>query len=156
MYNATRQLVLKGVDGLVFVADSMPERFEENARAFRTMEENIERNQGLIDRLPLVLEYNKRDLPAAVPAERLEALLNTGMGRRPSFEAVASEGYNVFAVLNAVSQLILHRFYQVVGVEVRSRADHAEAGPGEQAESKREGAGGVSAAPVVAAGGLAR
>jgi signal recognition particle receptor subunit beta len=156
MYNATRQLVLKGVDGLVFVADSMPERIEENARAFRTMEENIERNQGSIDRLPLVLEYNKRDLPAAVPAERLEALLNTGMGRRPSFEAVASEGYNVFAVLNAVSQLILHRFYQVVGVEVPSRADHAEAGPGEQAESKREVAGGVSAAPVVAAGGLAR
>jgi signal recognition particle receptor subunit beta len=157
MYNATRQLVLKGVDGLVFVADSMPDRFEENARAFKTMEENVARNQGSIDRIPLVLEYNKRDMPSVEPVERLEALLNAGERRLPSFEAVASEGYNVFAVLNAVSQLILHRFYQVVGVEAPARGDEVRAETPAAAPTRREAVGaGISTAPVAAAEGLVR
>jgi signal recognition particle receptor subunit beta len=155
MYNATRQLVLKGVDGLVFVADSLPERFEENARAFKTMEENVERNQGSIAYIPLVLEYNKRDLPTALPLERLEALLNSGPRRLPAFEAAASEGYQVFAVLNAVSQLILHRFYQVVGVDSPVGAAPSTAAPG-VSPTKREAVAGRATAPVAAAEGLVR
>lgn len=116
MYNATRQLVLRGVDGLVFVADSQVEMLEENMRALHVMEENVTLNDTSLDRIPLVLQYNKRDLHNAAPREHLEYLFNQGNRRVTSFEAVAAQGYNVFATLNAVSQLILHRFYQVVGV----------------------------------------
>ncbi|MEM7144793.1 MAG: ADP-ribosylation factor-like protein [Verrucomicrobiota bacterium] len=152
MYNATRQLVLKGVDGLVFVADSMPDRLEENVRAFRTMEENVERNQGSLASIPLVLQYNKRDLPGAVAVERLEASLNAGSRRLPAYEAVASEGYQVFAVLNAVSQMILQRFYKVTGMA----AAGAPAGEGQGATGVRAAAAGSTSSSVAAAKGLAR
>lgn len=115
-YNATRQLVLKGADGIVFVADSQVERMEENVESFQTMLANLVDNGTNPARLPFVLQFNKRDLPDAAPAEYLHYLLNNGTSIPPvhAFESVATTGHNVFATLNAVSQLVLHRFHEAM------------------------------------------
>ncbi len=110
IYNTTRQLVLRSVDGLVFVADSQWEKIEENVDSFRNLEENLSRQSLLLDDVPYVLQFNKRDLENIAPVSYLEYLLNNRKRRVPSFEAVANTGYNVFAALDAVTQLLLHRF----------------------------------------------
>jgi signal recognition particle receptor subunit beta len=112
-YNATRQLVLRGADGIIFVADSQFDRLEENVDAARTLMKNLHDNGMSLDRLSLVLQYNKRDLENAAPVSYLDYLLNSGPATFPAFEAVASQGVNVFATLNAVSQLVLQRFHSV-------------------------------------------
>ena len=111
-YNATRQLVLKGVDGIVFVTDSAAERMAENLAGLQTLRKNIADNGLSMDQLPMVFQYNKRDLPNAVPVDYLEYLLNNTSPRRLSFEAAANTGYNVFATLNAVAEQILQKFHQ--------------------------------------------
>ena len=104
-YNATRKLVLRGADGVVFVADSQPEQLEENLESLRNLHENL-LEQGLdIREMPLVLQYNKRDLPNIVPVDELRAQLNPG--GLPDFEAVAVRGIGVFDTLKAVSKLVL-------------------------------------------------
>jgi mutual gliding-motility protein MglA len=110
-YNATRQLVLKGVDGVVFVSDSSPERMEENLLSLQTLRRNLTNNGITVETLPMVFQYNKRDLPDAVPVAYLEYLMNNAAPRRLSFEAAANTGYNVFATLNAVAEQILQRFH---------------------------------------------
>lgn len=114
-YNATRQLVLRGADGLVFVADSSPEKLEENVQAMRTTEENLAQNGVKMEEHPFVLQYNKRDVPGAVAVEHLNLLLNQRANPFPVVEAVASQGYNVFATLNAVAEEVLQRFHVSVG-----------------------------------------
>ncbi|MBV9997742.1 MAG: gliding-motility protein MglA [Verrucomicrobia bacterium] len=110
MYNTTRQLVLRSVDGVVFVADSQWEKVADNVDTFRNFEENLLKQNVPLDDLPYVLQFNKRDLENAAPVGYLEYLLNNRKRRVPSFEAVASTGHNVFAALDAVTQLLLHRF----------------------------------------------
>ena len=110
MYNTTRQLVLRSVDGVVFVADSQWEKVADNVDTFRNLEENLLKQNLLLDDVPYVLQFNKRDLENAAPTGYLEYLLNNRKRRVPSFEAVASTGHNVFAALDAVTQLLLHRF----------------------------------------------
>ena len=110
MYNTTRQLVLRSVDGVVFVADSRWEKVADNVDTFRNLEENLLKQNLLLDDVPYVLQFNKRDLENAAPIRYLEYLLNNRKRRVPSFEAVASTGHNVFAALDAVTQLLLHRF----------------------------------------------
>ena len=110
IYNATRQLVLRSVDGIVFVADSQWEKMEENAESFRNMEENLARQGIVLDSIPYILQYNKRDLPNISPVHYMEFLLNNRQRRVPSFEVISTTGRNVFAGLNAVSQLLLHKF----------------------------------------------
>jgi signal recognition particle receptor subunit beta len=110
MYNTTRQLVLRSVDGVVFVADSQWERIADNVDTFRNLEENLLTQNLPLDDLPYVLQFNKRDLENAAPVSYLEYLLNNRKRRVPSFEAIASTGYNVFAALDAVTQFLLHRF----------------------------------------------
>ena len=106
-YNMTRRLVLRGVDAVVFVADSQWERVKENVESFRNLEENL-REYGLsLDDLPYVLQYNKRDLPNVAPVEYLEFLLNRRARRVPFFEAVAVEGKGVFDTLNTISRMAL-------------------------------------------------
>jgi signal recognition particle receptor subunit beta len=106
-YNMTRRLVLRGVDAVVFVADSQWERVKENVESFRNLEENL-REYGLsLDELPYVLQYNKRDLPNVAPVEYLEFLLNRRARRVPFFEAVAVEGKGVFDTLNTISRMAL-------------------------------------------------
>src|SRR5436853_4902181 len=100
IYNATRQLVLRNVDGVVFVADSQWEKVEENVDSFRNLAENLQKQSLVLDDLPHVLQLNKRDLPNAAPPAYLEYTLNRPNQRVPAFEAVASTGRNVFAALD--------------------------------------------------------
>ncbi len=110
IYNTTRQLVLRSVDGVVFVADSHWDKMQENVESFRNLEENLGRQHLRLDELPCALQYNKRDLSDVAPVNYLEFLLNNRKRRVRYFEAVATTGFNVFAALDAVTQLLLHKF----------------------------------------------
>jgi mutual gliding-motility protein MglA len=110
IYNATRQLVLRNVDGVVFVADSHWDRMEENVASFRNLDQNLHKQGLSIDALPYVLQFNKRDLQDVAPITYLEYLLNNRKRRVQSFEAAANTGVNVFSTLDAVTQLLLHNF----------------------------------------------
>lgn len=109
-YNATLQLVLRQADGVVFVADSQMDRQRDNLQAYQSLEANLRLNDSSIDRLPIVLQYNKRDLPNAAPVEYLEYLFNSRPAPFLSFEADAKSGRNVLATLNAISQAVLQQF----------------------------------------------
>ena len=105
-YDASRKLILKGVDGVVFVADSQEERYEANLESMDNLIGNL-REQGLeLERLPYVLQYNKRDLPNAMPVDELRAALNP-QGKRHDFEASAASGKGVFETLKALAKLVL-------------------------------------------------
>jgi mutual gliding-motility protein MglA len=106
-YNMTRKLVLRGVDGIVFVADSQYDRQHENIESLRNLQENLKEYDYVLDETPYVIQYNKRDLPNIAPVEYLEYLLNRGARRVPSFEAVAVDGKGVFETLNTVSRMVL-------------------------------------------------
>jgi signal recognition particle receptor subunit beta len=104
-YNASRRLILKGVDGLIFVADSQRSRLEANIEAMHNLYENMESYGYDIETLPFVIQYNKRDLPDIMSPDELRSVLNP-MGV-PDFEAVAIEGEGVFQTLSAVSKLVV-------------------------------------------------
>jgi len=106
-YNMTRKLVLRGVDGVVFVADSQWDRLRENVESFRNLDDNLKEYQLDLATMPYVVQYNKRDLGNVAPYEYLEFVLNRGARRAPSFEAVALEGKGVFDTLNTVSRMVL-------------------------------------------------
>jgi len=110
IYNSTRQLVLRNADGVVFVADSQWDKMEENVQSFRNLEENLLTQGVPLDEFPYVLEFNKRDLQDIAPASYLEYLLNNRKRRVQSFESMAKTGENVFAALDAVTQLLLRKF----------------------------------------------
>jgi len=106
-YNMTRKLVLRGVDGVVFVADSQYDRLKDNVESLRNLEENLKEYDYDIDKMPWVLQFNKRDLPNVAPRDYMEFMLNKRARRVPSFEAVAVEGKGVYETLNTVSRMIL-------------------------------------------------
>jgi hypothetical protein len=136
-YNASRKLILKGVDGVVFVGDSQVERMEANIEAMQNLYDNMAQHGYDLTRIPFVIQYNKRDLPNAAPVGDLQAALNPGWlvedpaRQRPApdpyhegemlvshqeegwveraayFEAVAMNGDGVFDTLKAVSKLVL-------------------------------------------------
>lgn len=112
-YNATRKLVLRGADGVVFVADAQKQQLEENVDSMRNLQENL-LEQGLdVREVPLVLQYNKRDLPGVFTKEELDEALNfRGV---PSFEAVAVTGDGVFPTLRAISELVLRNLSRKYG-----------------------------------------
>ena len=110
IYNATRQLVLRNVDGVVFVADSQWDKMEENVASFRNLEQNLHKQGLSVDALPYVLQFNKRDLQDVAPTNYLEYLLNNRKRRMQSFQSAANTGVNVFSTLDAVTQLLLHKF----------------------------------------------
>jgi len=107
-YNASRKLILRGVDGIVFVADSAPNRLRANAESMRNMRENLAEYGLKVEDIPTVLQVNKRDLPDALPVEMVQAVVDPE-GRLPVFEAVATEGKGVFETLREVSRLVLAR-----------------------------------------------
>src|SRR5258705_11901754 len=110
IYNTTRQLVLRGVDGIVFVADSQYEKMEENVKSFQNLEENLKTlNLNLMD-IPYVLQYNKRDMPNVAPQEFMEYLLNNREEQVPSFTACAHKCDGVFETLNMITRILLHKF----------------------------------------------
>ena len=104
-YNASRRLILKGVDGVVFVGDSQPERMDANVASMQNLYENLAEYGYDPATLPLVIQYNKRDLPGCVPVHELRAQLNPD--NLPDFEAVAITGEGVFDTLKAVSKMVL-------------------------------------------------
>jgi signal recognition particle receptor subunit beta len=136
-YNASRKLILKGVDGVVFVADSQIERMEANIESMQNLYDNMAEHGYDLTRMPFVIQYNKRDLPNASPIGELQAALNPGwpvmdpvrqrpladpnhageqlvfqqdgewVERAPYFEAVALSGEGVFDTLKAISKLVL-------------------------------------------------
>lgn len=106
VYDASRKLILKGLDGVVFVADSQAERMEENLHALNNLQQNLKMQGTDITEIPLVFQYNKRDLPNALPLEELRATLNKY--NAPDFEATASEGVGVFESLKTVSKNIIN------------------------------------------------
>jgi len=105
-YNTTRKLVLKGVDGIVFVVDSQAPILEANLQNYKNMLENLEFNKILIDKIPLVFQYNKRDLNNIIPVGELNMLLNPS--NKTFFEAVAIKGKGVLETLREITRLTLH------------------------------------------------
>jgi len=110
-YDASRKLILKGVDGVVFVADSQEARMDANEESLRNLEENLKENGFDLKTIPYVLQFNKRDLPSAVLVDDMYRLLN--YKGEPTFEAVATKGIGVFETLKAVAKQVLY--------ELRSR-----------------------------------
>jgi signal recognition particle receptor subunit beta len=104
-YDASRKLILKGVDGVVFVADSQVERMEANIESVENLRINLAEQGYNLDAIPYVIQYNKRDLPNVVPvAEMRNALNPKGV---PDFEATASEGGGVFDTLKAIAKQVI-------------------------------------------------
>jgi len=104
-YDASRKLILKGVDGIVFVADSQIERMDANIESLHNMRENLEEQGYSLSEVPYVIQYNKRDLPNVVPVAELKNVLN--VDNVPDFESVASNGTGVFETLKAIVKLVL-------------------------------------------------
>ena len=104
-YDASRKLILRGVDGVVFVADSQPERMDANLEALENLQENLSEQGYDFESIPYVLQLNKRDLPNAMPAEALRRELLRR--NEPVFEAVASRGDGVFETLKEVARQVL-------------------------------------------------
>ena len=104
-YDASRKLILKGVDGVVFVADSQIERMEANIESIENLRINLSEQQYDLDKIPFVIQYNKRDLPNVVPLEEMKKALN--LRSVPDFEAVAMEGTGVFDTLKAMAKLVI-------------------------------------------------
>lgn len=104
-YNASRKLVLRGVDGVVFVADSQRERYEDTLASFANLKENLAEMSLSLDTVPLVIQYNKRDLPNIVSLDELKSQLNDS--NLPDFEAVASQGIGVFETLKEIARQVL-------------------------------------------------
>ncbi|HEV7475575.1 MAG TPA: GTPase domain-containing protein [Pyrinomonadaceae bacterium] len=104
-YDASRKLILKGVDGVVFVADSQEERMDANVESLYNLEENLQTQGYDLMKLPYVLQLNKRDLPNVIPVDELAAELRRK--EEPVVEAVASSGAGVFDTLKAVAKQVL-------------------------------------------------
>jgi len=105
-YDASRRLILKGSDGVIFVADSQVERMESNVESLHNLESHLAEHGASIEKIPFVLQYNKRDLPNIVSVEELQQALNHN--NHPYFEAVASKGTGVFETLKMIAKLVLN------------------------------------------------
>ena len=103
-YNATRKLVLKGVDALVFVADSSPDSLDEDRESLGNLEENLNEIGMSLSTTPWVMQFNKRDIPGCISREKLDKELNTW--NTPSFEAVATEGKGVYETFEGIAKLV--------------------------------------------------
>ena len=105
LYERTRLAVLDGADGIVFVVDSQAEKFEENVQSIAELEINMRRVGKDLGNFPFIMQWNKRDMPSALPVNVLERYLNRR--RVPSYEAIASDGKGVFAALRAISKNVM-------------------------------------------------
>ncbi len=110
-YDASRKLILKGVDGVVFVADSQVERMEANLESLDNLKANLAEQGYDMANVPLVIQYNKRDLPNAAPLDEMRRLLNTR--QQPDFEAAATVGRGVFETLKATAREVLKDLKQL-------------------------------------------
>jgi mutual gliding-motility protein MglA len=104
-YDASRKLILRGVDGVIFVADSQESRMEANAESIRNLDKNLKEHGYDIAKIPYVLQFNKRDLPTALAVDEMYRQLN--IKGEPTFEAVATTGRGVFDTLKASARQVL-------------------------------------------------
>lgn len=104
-YDASRKLILRGVDGVVFVADSQIERMDANIESFENLKINLKENGYDFDKIPFVMQYNKRDMPNAADLQEMKNILNAKGS--PDFEGVAIKGIAVFETLKAIAKLVL-------------------------------------------------
>jgi signal recognition particle receptor subunit beta len=117
-YNATRKLVLQGADGVVFVADSQPAALDSNLESLENLRDNL-REMGIApEQFPMVIQYNKRDLPGALPVAELRARLN--LGQVPDFETIAEQGKGVLDALRAITKSVI-RSLKAKGIFPSSR-----------------------------------
>ena len=105
-YDASRKLILKGVDGVIFVADSQEARMDANVESLRNLEENLRDNGFDLKTIPYALQFNKRDLPTAVAVDTMYRVLN--LKGEPTYEAVAIRGMGVFETLKAAAKQVLY------------------------------------------------
>lgn len=106
VYDASRKLILKGLDGVIFVADSQIERMDENVESLRNLERNLEQQGYDIKEIPLIMQYNKRDLPNVASLSEMRSVLNPY--NATEIEGCASEGKGVFESLKTVSKSIIN------------------------------------------------
>ncbi len=106
-YDASRKLILKGSDGIIFVADSQPGRLEADIESFENLDQNLSENDLHLAKLAHVIQYNKRDVPGAAPIEELRAAVNPNGA--PEFEANAKSGQGVFETLKGLAKIVLPR-----------------------------------------------
>lgn len=106
VYDASRKLILKGLDGVIFVADSQIERMDENLESLRNLERNLEQQGYDIREIPLIMQYNKRDLPNVASLAEMRSALNPY--NAPEIEGCASEGKGVFESLKTASKSIIN------------------------------------------------
>ncbi len=104
-YDASRKLILKGVDGVVFVADSQEERLDANLESMENLKDNLEEQGFQLEKLPFVIQYNKRDLPNVTETEKLSELLNER--QVPEHDACATTGEGVFETLKGIAKMVL-------------------------------------------------
>jgi len=122
-YNSTRKLVLQGVDGIIFVADSDPDKMDENVESYANLIENLAEYGKDVRELPHVIQYNKRDLPNAMPVAEIDKILNKfGV---PTFEAVAYTGEGVFPTLKTLAAMVLESIEKIDGRNPRKPAPQA-------------------------------
>lgn len=105
LYQASRRLILRGVDGVVFVADSQPERMDANLESIEDLQRNLKELGQDFSKLPYVLQLNKRDLQKATPAEEMRSRLV--LNHEPVFEAIANRGSGVLETLKGIGRLVL-------------------------------------------------
>lgn len=110
VYNATRQLVLKGVDGIVFVVDSHWDKMAENVESFANLQENLIENHLSLAQIPYIIQYNKRDIANPAPLEYLEFTFNNRASQVLSCEAVAATGQGTMETLNGIARLLLAKY----------------------------------------------
>ena len=125
-YDSTRKLVLQGADGVAFVADSDPNRLNDNIESFKNLERNLKEYGVDIRKVPLVIQYNKRDLPGALSIQELNAKIN--VVNAPWFEAVAVKGEGVMQTLKGISKLVVDKLNEEYA-PVRAPAAQAPARP---------------------------
>ena len=106
-YDASRRLILRGVDGIIFVADSLISRFEANVESLYNLHENLAEHDLKLENVPFALQYNKRDLKDIIPVADLQDELNPQ--GYPAFEAIATQGVGVFDTLKSVSKMVLRK-----------------------------------------------
>jgi len=106
-YDASRKLILRGVDGIVFVADSQTSRYDANIESLYNLHENLEEYKLKVEDIPFVIQYNKRDMPEIIDLDDLEQELNPEAF--PSYEAIAVKGDGVFDTLKAVAKGVLQK-----------------------------------------------
>jgi signal recognition particle receptor subunit beta len=145
-YNSTRKLVLQGVDGVIFVADSDPEKMDENLESYANLIENLAEYGKDVRELPHVIQYNKRDLPNALPVEEIDRQLNKfGV---PTFEAVAYTGEGVFPTLKTLAAMVLESIEKIDGRNQRRPAARSAAAKAPVGAAASAGATAAPAAPA--------